>query len=145
MILTNEDVREWAETMVKANGEKFTPLTKGEQFLIAKYIMSSGEKSSPKVLEGETPPTDTAQERNENPEDTGMVGDGIETLKMTRGAAFHLAGHSPQKAYDEFLSWCRENKTDTSVMDFSTGARSTSAAFAYWLNEVVNVHIHKGE
>ena len=38
-IQNETDIIKWAEGIVSANGEKFTPLSKGEQFLIAKYIL----------------------------------------------------------------------------------------------------------
>ena len=138
MIHTCEDIRRWAEKIVNANGEKFTPLTKGEQFLIAKYIMEMGEPiqdhiPAPKT-EQESPHSDQKEAQQEKPKHPPM-------MKMTRGVALHLSGLSAQQAYDKFLAEAKEKKLDTVVMDFSTGRMNQDAAFAYWLAEILNVNI----
>lgn len=44
-----------------------------------------------------------------------------------------LKDKTAQAAFDEFLSWKRENEKDATVMDFSTGKYLPTAAFAFWL------------
>ena len=138
MIQTEADIRRWAEKMVKANGEKFTPLTKGEQFLIAKYIMDLGEPiqdtiPAPKT-EQEANPADQQKDPQEKQKHPPM-------MKMTRGVAFHFSGFTAQQAFDKFLEETKGKSDMAKVMDFSTGRQSADAAFAYWLNEILNVNI----
>ena len=149
MIQTEADIRRWAETIVKANGEKFTPLTKGEQFLIAKYIMDSADSASTKdsemgepiqdpipdpKTEQEAKPADQQKDPQEKPKHPPM-------MKMTRGVAFHFSGFTAQQAFDKFLEETKGKSDMAKVMDFSTGRQSADAAFAYWLNEILNVNI----
>ena len=144
MIQNDSDVRQWAEMIVKANGEKFTPLTKGEQYLIAKYIMSSAESTSPTIPDNGVPKPSpapnpeqeaTTQEQNQNELKHPPM------MKMTRGVAFHFSGFTAQQAFDKFLEETKGKNDMSKVMDFSTGRQSVDAAFAYWLNEILNVNI----
>lgn len=154
-IQTNEDVLKWAEDMVAANGELFTPLSKGEQFLIAKFILNNQVRESDCTKEENANPVPPLSEVPNNDEHTRSsfnrtAAESTEeaempkektAIKMTRGAAYHLAGHSAQKAYDEFLSWCKEHPQEGSVMDFFNGQTSVAAAYAYWLHEILDVQI----
>lgn len=133
MITTNEDIRQWAEMIVAAKGEKFTPLTKGEQYLIAQYIMSSMQSSAPPDTPEPTPETPSEQIQ--------MPPKAAETIFLTRGAAYHRAGFSAQEVFDKFLTDAKEHKCDTKVMDFSTGRQSPDAAFAYWLSQTIEIGI----
>lgn len=65
----------------------------------------------------------------------------VTTAVVTRGNAYHRAGFGAQKAYDKFLAWAAEHPSEGRVMDFSTGALSANAAFAYWLAEVIEVEL----
>ena len=142
-IETADDVLQWARAIVAANGEKFTPLSKGEQFTIAKFIVSTevnegdandADAPKPREWKGESsqeclvPQEDDVQERGMTP---------VTTATMTRAYAYHRAQYSAQQAYDEFLKWAADHPKETSVMDFSTGAKSQVAAFAYWLGETI--------
>lgn len=149
-IETADDVRQWARAIVAANGEKFTALSKGEQFTIAKFIVATevnegdandADAPKPREWKGESsqdcqvPQEDEAQERGISP---------VTTATMTRAYAYHRAQYSAQQAYDEFLKWAADHPKETSVMDFSTGAKSQVAAFAYWLGETISIDIPKG-
>ena len=160
-IETDADVLEWARTMVEAKGDKFTALSKGEQFVIAKYIMdcSIGAFHDTEPQEEPTPP----QAEEPKYEGTGDAPDpdGLGTpsrtpvcppnqtsempstskATMTRAYAYHRAGFDVQQAYDKFLEWCKEHPKCKEVMDFSTGHKSVDAAFAYWLGEIVTVDV----
>ena len=112
------DVLEWAQTIVEGNGEKFTVLSKGEQYVIAKAILDMTTKE-------ETPDAKPVMEVAEVIPAKGGV--------MTRAEAFHREGFDAQKVFDKFLDWCKDHPQDREVMDFSNGKKSTDAAFAYWL------------
>lgn len=159
-IETDADVLEWARTMVEAKGDKFTALSKGEQFAIAKYIMYMA------FGEGKTAESDSVGKTAVNPETTTATGTKAEELPppppmpsiqggsvttppepptskatMTRAYAYHRAGLDVQQAYDKFLEWCKEHPKCKEVMDFSTGDESVDAAFAYWLGEIITVDV----
>lgn len=157
-IQTEDDVKEWAREIVIAQGDRFTPLSKGEQFVIAKFIYNlaitpppceptedctrpnppketAHDASAPVGLDSAKDPVkDTTPPQQDQQEPQG--------IKMSRGAAFHIAGHSAQKAYDEFLAWCKEHPQEATVMDFSNGQTSVAAAYAYWLHEIMDVHFN---
>lgn len=46
-IRTDQEIVEWARDVSNAKGEKFTPLTKGDQFAIAQYILANKKISPP--------------------------------------------------------------------------------------------------
>ena len=190
-IETATDVVEWANSVVEAKGEKFTALSKGEQFVIAKYIVANadGKAEEPKdegVREAPDPdelgtPSRTpvcppnplgemlAADVNPFPQDElgtpprnpvcppNPLGEmpaadvnlfpqapTATTVTMTRGYVYHQMGLDAQQTFDKFLAWGKDHPKEMSVMDFSTGRKSTDAAFAYWLNEIMSVNIpHK--
>ena len=158
-IETEADVRAWAVAVVEAKGEKFTALSKGEQFAIAKYIVETSQtgeakpdnvaiaeaaESLPKAEETETqllpqgiiPPLSLPESSTPNP-----VPCKLSPATMTRAYAFHRAGFDVQQAYDRFLEWCNDHPKSKEVMDFSTGHKSVDAAFAYWLGEIITVDV----
>lgn len=159
-IETDADVLEWARTMVEAKGDKFTALSKGEQFVIAKYIMDiafgdgqtaeSDSVGKPAVNPETTTATGTkAEEPLPPPPMPSIQGDSVTTppepptskATMTRAYVYHRAGLDVQQAYDKFLDWCKEHPKCKEVMDFSTGHKSVDAAFAYWLGELITVDV----
>ena len=159
-IETDADVLEWARTMVEAKGDKFTPLSKGEQFVIAKYIMDisfgDGETTErdsvgqPAVNpESATATATKAEEPPPPPPMPSVQGDSVTAplepptskATMTRAYAYHRAGFDVQQAYDKFLEWCKGHPKAKEVMDFSTGHKSVDAAFAYWLGEIITVDV----
>lgn len=141
MIQTEEDIRKWAEGVVAANGEKFTPLTKGEQFIIAKCIMSLLGASSQKnnAEAGKQEPTTATQPSGGELKD--VLNNPKRTVTMTRGFAYHHAKFGVQEVYDKFLDDVKNNKAEGRVMDFATGRQSTDAAFAYWLIQTIEVDL----
>ena len=114
-----------------ANGEKFTALSKGEQFTIAKFIVAT-EVNEGDANDADAPKPREWKERGISP---------VTTATMTRADAYHRAQYSAQQAYDEFLKWAADHPKETSVMDFSTGAKSQVAAFAYWLGETIMIDV----
>lgn len=160
-IETDADVLEWARTMVEAKGDKFTALSKGEQFVIAKYIMDCSTGAFPDTEPQEEPPPPQAEEPKDEEPRGAPDPDGLGTLSrspvcppnppsempptskatMTRAYAYHRAGFDVQQAYDKFLEWCKEHPKCKEVMDFSTGHKSVDAAFAYWLGEIITVDV----
>lgn len=165
-ITDNMDVYEWAKEMVAAKGEKFTPLSKGEQYVIAQYIVSLTPRvaadlisQTPEVTE--EPSADNGAEQLPGPweespcEDNGVPTDWCmskykegnpnspreyvppTTATMTRGYAYHRAGLDAQQTFDKFLEWGKKHPKELSVMDFATGRKSSDAAFAYWLHEII--------
>lgn len=154
----DSDVREWARAVVEANGEKFTPLSKGEQFVIAKFIVGVGdgcggcdtpsadeikpEATTATAEEGhaDVPPQDTPDSHSEYSA-TVSAEPKMQIISVTRFAALRRSGLDVQRAYDRFLEWCKEHPKEGSVMDFSTGAKSRDAAFAYWLCEAVPMEV----
>ena len=139
-IETEADVRAWAVAVVEAKGEKFTALSKGEQFAIAKYVVETSTdaaESLPKAEETATPPPPPLPESSTpNP-----VPCKLSTATMTRAYAYHRAGFDVQQVYDKFLEWCNDHPKGKEVMDFSTGHKSVDAAFAYWLGEIITVDV----
>lgn len=152
-IETDSDVRDWVKAVVEANGEKFTPLSKGEQFVIARFIVGlidgcgsaatpSAEEDKPEAPMGKAPefyvdvppPSPTAFV-------TGTDMPKTQTIQVTRFAALRRSGLDGQQAYDRFLEWCKEHPKEGAVMDFSTGAKSRDAAFAYWLCDTVLMEV----
>ena len=157
-IETRTDVLEWAQSVVSANGEKFTALTKGDQYTIAKYIVDTldGETQPPKdEPKADYPTTATDEPIKGNPEAATPTAPTAapspipnyapapQTQKaiMTRSYAYHRAGFDAQQVFDKFLEWCKEHPKSREVMDFSTGRKSTDAAFAYWLAELITVDV----
>ena len=155
-IETRTDVLEWAHSVVKANGEKFTALSKGDQFAIAKFIVDSdeaepmAEEEQPKDEpikgnpEAATPTAPTATTSAPKPAPSPIPSyEGVPTQKaiMTRSYAYHRAGFDAQQVFDKFLEWCKEHPKSNEVMDFSTGRKSSDAAFAYWLAELITVDV----
>lgn len=153
-IETDSDVREWAKEVVEANGDRFTPLSKGEQFVIAKFIVgenggcgghdtTSDAEVKPETatataeeVHADVPPPSTTEAQNgcsvsvsENPT--------MQTIQVTRSDFLRRSGYDVQQAFDKFLKWCKEHPKEGSVMDFSTGVKSRDAAFAYWLCDKV--------
>ena len=88
-------------------------------------------------------PEDKPSDERMTDENTVSAEDEPKTAKatMTRGYALHRAGFTTQQAYDKFLEWAKDHKGESSVMDFSTGQKSVSAAFAYWLAEIIEVDV----
>lgn len=163
-IETEADVREWAKAVVEAKGEKFTALSKGEQFVIAKYVVDYSmaiPDMAPDTAPQEEPQAEPQEEPQTQQEDphgdpeteplhpdptptpAAPVAD-TTTATMTRGYAYHRAGCDAQQAFDKFLEWVKNHPKDGSVMDFSTGTKSVDAAFAYWLNELITLEIPRG-
>ena len=163
-IETDADVLEWAKSVVDAEGEKFTALSKGEQYQIARYICDMNAlriaEANPPVTEkdcgNECSPSEEEVQKDEDlshglgeHETNRAVSPEQEkqrcsTATMTRGYAYHRAGYTAQQTFDKFLAWGKEHPTELSVMDFSTGRRSTDCAFAYWLNEIITVDVPTG-
>lgn len=159
-IETEADVREWAKAVVEAKGEKFTALSKGEQFVIAKYVVDYS-MAIPDMAPDTAPDNEPQEEPQAEQEDphgdpeteplhpaptttpAAPVSDST-TATMTRGYAYHRAGCDAQQAFDKFLEWVKNHPKDGSVMDFSTGTKSVDAAFAYWLNELITLEIPRG-
>lgn len=156
-IETEADVREWAKAVVEAKGEKFTALSKGEQFVIAKYVVNysmaipdmapdtepQAEPLTPEPLTPQAEPHGDPETEPLHPTPSAPVADST-TATMTRGYAYHRAGCDAQQAFDKFLEWVKNHPKDGSVMDFSTGTKSVDAAFAYWLNELITLEIPRG-
>lgn len=171
-IETRTDVLEWAQSVVSANGEKFTALTKGDQYTIAKYIVDTldGETQPPKdepkaeypttatdePIKGnpeaatptaptatptETPTAPTAPTATTSPKPNYALAPQAQKAIMTRSYAYHRAGFDAQQVFDKFLEWCKEHPKSNEVMDFSTGRKSSDAAFAYWLADLITVDV----
>ena len=158
-IETDADVLDWARMMVEAKGDKFTPLSKGDQFVIAKYIMNiafDGETTERDSVgqpafdpESATATATKAEEPPPPPPMPSVQGDSVSAplepptskAPMTRADAYHRVGFDVQQAYDKFLDWCKDHPKSKEVMDFSTGHKSVDAAFAYWLGETITVDI----
>ena len=159
-IETDADVLSWAETVMAANGEKFTVLSKGDQLAIARFIMKNRvgrpEEAEPEPQPAESEPEPQPStpnvpkvELDEKPktepwEDKPIKGT-TTTATVTRGYAYHRSGCTAQEAYDKFLTWGKDHPKDTSVMDFATGNKSSAAAFAYWLHELIKVEVGSAE
>lgn len=155
-INSTQDVIAWAKEIVAANGDKYTPLSKDDQYAIAKYIMetAASEDKAPEAEKDTSPaqpPTAVGtadpkpavvEVRKPTPEETCTSGGkDTTTATMMRSYALHRAGYTVQQAYDEFLKWSKEHPKEATVMDFSTGVKSNNAAFAYWLAEIISVEV----
>ena len=165
-IKTSEDVLNWAKTIVDAKGEKYIPLAKADMLAIAQFIVDVRDSTKP-ILEDKDPlevekdeeapklppPFHTAGDAADSKsivEETKTSGDlnntttcgkQTTTATMMRSYALHRAGFTVQQAYDKFLEWSKEHPKEASVMDFSTGVKSSNAAFAYWLSEILTVEV----
>lgn len=167
---TKADIVEWAKVIVEAKGEKFTPMSKGDLYAVATYILEKEQEDLEKVVnaegDGKDMPTPkapgTAEEgiveegqkdypdegcpahgdpMQECMENSAIISGTYNLLPMTR-AEFYRKNKCPvQRVYDEFLKWCAENPSEGNVMDFSTGVYNKGAAFAYWLQDVITVEI----
>lgn len=144
-IKTDTDVLEWAKTIVDANGEKYTPLSKGDIFTIAQFVVNGCKATDVKQPDEEKPveeekPTESIPEdvRDEHepfdePAHPEVPSTAYPAVNATRAEWMHNAGWSAQKAFDTFIEWCAKHPKDGSVMDFSNGQKSVEAAFSYWL------------
>ena len=132
-IRTEEDVVKWAELTAQSKGEHFTALTKADQFAIARYIL----KRNPDGAGTSVP--DAPEQDNPVVPETQTTEIPRPLQPMTRACVHHQAGLTAQQAYDRFLDWAKEHPQDAMVMDFSNGKKSSAAAFAYWLGELVTV------
>lgn len=163
-IKTDQEIVEWAKDVANAKGEKFTPLTKGDQFAIAQYILSnlntadnSGTGTEPRAVdEGEPLPeakgTEVEEEKSpdlidphadwgkgkadpqETPKEPKKEADGERGI-IRRQLLVNRGIDTPQKAFDEFLKYTERHREEAVVIDFSTGVQSTAAAFAWWLTQ----------
>jgi hypothetical protein len=147
-IKTEQDVLEWAEMIVNGKGEKYVPLGKADMYAIANFVVVHSPSEplpepppppSPELVDKKPLPPEDKKPCNPLPPSYTPA----KTTKavMTRGYALHRAGFDTQQAYDKFLDWCKEHPKEGSVMDFSTGKKSSEAAFAYWLMENIEVEI----
>ena len=153
-IETDTDVLEWAKAVVEANGDRFTALSKGEQFVIAKFIVGvnggfgdpesdvkpEAATATAEEVHADVPPPSTTEEPSvcsvsvsEKPP--------MQTIQVTRSDFLRSSGLDAQQTFDKFLKWCEEHPKDGSVMDFSTGVKSRDAAFAYWLCDKVLMEV----
>ena len=153
-----EDIENWANETLTAAGDKFTALSKNDQFMLAKYIVDSVNRFHPLHL-GEGGIVRTNVEGKEKivdvPPASEPKDDKVElkpmpmskridpptTVKIMRRKKFADEGKDAQAAYDEFLQWAAENQRDAFVMDFSNGKSEPAAAFAYWLTEPVEMKV----
>lgn len=154
-IRSGAEVLQWAHTIADGKGEKFTPLSKGDMYAIANYILDiTGELCRLKTDTPETVKTDTPQaETRVEPETRDdappphitPVEPQERKIEMSMGCALHLQRIDAQKAYDKFLEAMKDHPKDKMVMDFSTGQASSFAAFSYWLTSPVTVSITGGD
>lgn len=157
-IKTKADVLAWAKMILDGKGEKYTPLGKADMFAIAKYVAYGyGNLTEDLEVKDDMPPPHSAetepQAEKPSPEaekpaevpapvhTTNVPSGEKRKVTMTRGYALHHAQFTTQQAYDKFLAWSREHPKEGVVMDFSTGVKSTNAAFAYWLMENIVVDV----
>lgn len=162
---TKNDIIEWAKVIVDAKGEKFTPMSKGDLYAVASFIL---EKEGEVNIDGDrkdeitTEAPGTAEEgiveegQKDYPDEgcpahgdpmqdcmktSAIISEANNMLPMTRAEFFRKNKYPVQRVYDEFLKWCAENPSEGNVMDFSTGVYNKGAAFAYWLQDVITVEI----
>ena len=162
-IKTKENVLAWAKIIMDGKGEKYIPLGKADMFAIAKYVtygygnltedLEVKDDTQPPQAKEPSPDKDIAVETSDEKPSieevkplktdttTTTVNPATTKATMTRGYALHRAGFSTQAAYDEFLKWSKEHPKEGMVMDFSTGVKSSNAAFAYWLMENIVLEV----
>lgn len=142
---TKNDILEWANIIVEAKGEKFTPMSKGDLYVVAKYIL---EKEGEVNIDGDrkdeitTEAPGTAEDgtvyqvQRDEPIDGWSATEECKDnrkVSVTRAVFYQEQKCSAQRVYDEFLKWCETNPQEANVMDFSNGTYNKGAAFAYWL------------
>lgn len=153
---TKNDIIEWAKVIVDAKGEKFTPMSKGDLYAVASFILEKEQEDSEKVVNAEgdgmdVPTAETPgmaedgtvdQEKNDNStegwkdyeeKDYDLGEHPSRYVSCTRASYYSELQWSAQKVYDVFLKWCETNPQEANVMDFSNGTYNKGAAFAYWL------------
>lgn len=148
---TKNDIIEWAKIIVEAKGEKFTPMSKGDLFAVASFILEKeGEESEKDENQNSERKDETTTESLGTAEDGTVDHDNstegckayeeqeceeflFRGVSCTRANFFHDQRSSAQRVYDEFLKWCETNPQEANVMDFSNGTYNKGAAFAYWL------------
>jgi len=141
-IETEADVRAWAMMMVSANGDKFTPLSKGEQFAIAKYIVETSQTGEARLDDVDIAHAALPKAEDDiPPPPRNPVPCELSTATMTRAYAYHRAGFDVQQVFDKFLEWGKKHPKQMEVMDFSNGQKSVAAAFAFWLGEIITVDV----
>lgn len=119
-IENSSNVLEWARMVVDAKGDKFTVLSKSEQFVIAKFIVDGSYSVS------------REEHHNQSEKQTVQNHVNVQEVEL-QGDDNNPVGCDAQQAFDKFLSWCKHHPKEKEVMDFSTGEMSVAAAFAYWL------------
>lgn len=166
-IQTDEEIIEWARMVVAANGEKYTPITKGDQFAIAKYILTlcspskvdNGDETKGPEGGGDTPESTKGEVIGvDNPELINPKADWAQVRKGATSAEVDEARRmengekgiirrellvkrgidTPQKAFDEFLKYTERHHEEMKVIDFSNGMQSTAAAFSWWLTQRID-------
>lgn len=152
---TKEDIIEWATVIVAAKGEKFTPMSKGDLYAVANYILESAAKPEQSGSDGDSMVAEEANKGEMEVSGDSAHGDPMQDCMktsaissetynlqpMTRAEFFRKNKCPVQRVYDEFLKWCAENPSEGNVMDFSNGTYNKGAAFAYWLQDVITVEI----
>ena len=164
-IMTDQEIVEWAKDVANAKGEKFTPLTKGDQYAIAQYILErcntskeggdatetdakvAGVTPDDKVVEVKNPDlidphacwaqVSKGATKEECDAAKEMVGDGDKGI-IRRQLLVNRGIDTPQKAFDEFLKYTERHREEAVVIDFSNGVQSTAAAFAWWLTQRID-------
>ena len=162
-INNNEDVLAWAKTIVEGKGEKYSVLSKGDQFAIATYITELADKECPAVGEGVTsgistttpeearetyagdPPNDFAIAHPEVCQTRGRVDTDTMTLpkddvnqptipmRTVREVLLAKGIKTAQEAYDAFLKATAGDEKSRRVIDFSNGVMNVGPAFTWWV------------
>lgn len=150
------EIIKWADDTVAAKGAKFTPLSKDAQFAIAEFVLACVKELQSEVVETKQPEQDMegvpsespkAEVQEPIPDMEGVPAPTFEEVKgmatkfVRRGDHLQKCGKDAQAAYDEFLKWANDNPRDSFVMDFATGEKNPGAAFAYWLNDLIEVAV----
>lgn len=102
---TADEIREWAKGIVDAKGEKFTPLSKGDLFAVASFILElDGWRQRREVQEGSQSSASAVPdtERDVGVSDPPMEAEAKETGAETEESG--LKDEPPKAAEDEWRS-----------------------------------------
>lgn len=143
-----DEIIDWANETVKANGEAFTMLKKEEQLLIAKFILAmrdhikklqsvKADEEKPeadKTVEESPAPTPPQGVEQEDPAPERVMVDETVRVRQTNMEFFKANSISMQRAYQLFEVWAKCDPNNRIILDEERKAYVKSASFAFWLN-----------
>lgn len=102
---TKNDIIEWATIIVAANGEKFTPMSKGDLFAVAQYILESVSKPEYSESDGDSMAAEGDGKDVETTEECPGHTAAPETAKATGTAEDRIVDQVQRDEYEPIEGW----------------------------------------